>query len=198
MLLLPTLDSKSLACLAVFFFAKSFSLQLISVLKVAKILTKNFPIFPTSGEKLANLKFQHSWILECIYPANKDDLSTWPSDSGNGHENFLTHRSRSDLLVVSIMSLIAKKEKSCPGSGVMLLPPFLSVRELEIFDDYKPVILPSICQCEFVGGFLTIKFRRCIFCKNISDVMLCSFCLFSGGICLWLVPLLVICIRSFE
>ena len=117
MLLLPTLDSKSLACLAVFFFAKSFSLQLISDLKVAKILTKNFPIFPTSGEKLGNLKSQHSWILECIYPANKDDLSTWPSDSWNGHENFLTHRSHSDLLVVSIMSLVAKKEKSCPGSG---------------------------------------------------------------------------------
>lgn len=198
MLLLPTLDSKSLACLAVFFFAKSFSLQLISDLKVAKIPTKNFPIFLTSGEKLANLKSHHSWIFECIYPANKDDLSTWPSDSGSGHENFLTHRSNSDLLVVSIMSLVAKKEKSYPGSGVVLLPSLLSIHELEIFDDYKPVVLHSSCQCEFVGGFLTIKFRRCIFCKNISDVTFCSFCLFSGGVCLWFVPLLVICIRSFE
>lgn len=113
----------------------------------------------------------------------------WPSDSGSGHENFLTHRSNSDLLVVSIMSLVGKKGKSYPGSGVMLLPSLLSIHELEIFDDYKPAVLHSSCQCEFVGGFLTIKFRRCIFCKNISDVTLCSFCLFSGGVCLWFVPI---------
>lgn len=63
----------------------------------------------------------------------------------------------------------------------MPLSSFLNLVTLDTSDDYKPVILQNVHrQFELVGSFLMIRLRLCVFCKNISDVMLRSYCVFSG------------------
>lgn len=64
---------------------------------------------------------------------------------------------------------------------------FPSLHDLDTFENYSPVILQNVPQSGFVWCFFLIRFRSCIFCRNVTEAILCpSLCILSSSAWFWL------------
>ena len=64
-------------------------------------------------------------------------------------------------------------------SFVIVHMSFLDTQDFDIFEEYRLVILQNVPQFRIVACFLMIRFRLCIFGKDITQVVLCSFAFYQ-------------------